>query len=264
LRMLLVQLRIATDHITGAIRLIGQLMLDCAKFARHPARGPWRDISGHLFHIGTTALPITALVGFLIAGLVLAYLMAQQLRQFGADAFVVNILGIALIRELGPVLAAILIAGRSGYRRHRANWCDAGDGRAGRDACDGHSQRISAGHAQSIGYGTGDATDCHLDHRGGAGRHVGVQTSHAVLNPAYFAQAQTQKAGRSKKAISDTDFCRYRTIGKFGRGRDCLGTWTGQWNLTCTKMLDGAWRERRRAWCIVKVEGEADESAMAR
>jgi phospholipid/cholesterol/gamma-HCH transport system permease protein len=58
-------------------------------------------------------LPITALVGFLI-GVVLAYLMSRQLRQFGADAFIVNILGMALIRELGPVLAAILIAGRSG------------------------------------------------------------------------------------------------------------------------------------------------------
>jgi phospholipid/cholesterol/gamma-HCH transport system permease protein len=63
--------------------------------------------------VGATALPITALVGFLI-GVVLAYLMSQQLRQFGADTFIVNILGIALIRELGPVLAAILIAGRSG------------------------------------------------------------------------------------------------------------------------------------------------------
>jgi phospholipid/cholesterol/gamma-HCH transport system permease protein len=45
---------------------------------------------------------------------VLAYLMSQQLRQFGADAFIVDILGISLIRELGPVLAAILLAGRSG------------------------------------------------------------------------------------------------------------------------------------------------------
>ena len=58
-------------------------------------------------------MPITALVGFLI-GVVLAYLLSQQLRQFGADPFIVNILGISLIRELGPVLAAILIAGRSG------------------------------------------------------------------------------------------------------------------------------------------------------
>ena len=58
-------------------------------------------------------MPITALVGFLI-GVVLAYLISQQLKQFGADAYIVNILGISLIRELGPVLAAILIAGRSG------------------------------------------------------------------------------------------------------------------------------------------------------
>jgi ABC transport permease subunit len=66
-----------------------------------------------LQRLGATALPITALVGFLI-GVVLAYLTSQQLRQFGADAFIVNILGLSLIRELGPMLAAILIAGRSG------------------------------------------------------------------------------------------------------------------------------------------------------
>jgi len=95
------------------VRLIGQLALNLVKLARAPADGPWRDFSGHLYHIGATALPITALVGFLI-GVVLAYLTSQQLRQFGADAFIVNILGIALIRELGPMLAAILVAGRSG------------------------------------------------------------------------------------------------------------------------------------------------------
>ena len=101
------------DHAVGALRLMGQLLLDLVQLLRAPARGPWRDISGHLYRIGATALPITALVGFLI-GVVLAYLMSQQLRQFGADAFIVNILGLSLIRELGPVLAAILIAGRSG------------------------------------------------------------------------------------------------------------------------------------------------------
>jgi phospholipid/cholesterol/gamma-HCH transport system permease protein len=101
------------DHLKGLVRLIGQLLLDVIHLLRRPQDGPWRDLSGHLFHIGATALPITALVGFLI-GVVLAYLISQQLRQFGADAFIVNILGISLIRELGPVLAAILIAGRSG------------------------------------------------------------------------------------------------------------------------------------------------------
>ena len=101
------------DHVKGQLRLLGQLLLDIGRLIRRPHQGPWRDLSGHLYHFGATALPITALVGFLI-GVVLAYLISQQLRQFGADAFIVNILGISLIRELGPVLAAILIAGRSG------------------------------------------------------------------------------------------------------------------------------------------------------
>ena len=101
------------SHALGALRLSGQLFLDLLQFARDPSRGPWRDISGHIYRTGATAMSITALVGFLV-GVVLAYLMARQLRQFGADTFIVNILGMALIRELGPVLAAILIAGRSG------------------------------------------------------------------------------------------------------------------------------------------------------
>jgi len=100
-------------HATDLVALVGRLMLNLVKLAKRPGEGPWRDLSGHLYHIGATALPITALVGFLI-GVVLAYLISQQLRQFGADAFIVDILGISLIRELGPVLAAILIAGRSG------------------------------------------------------------------------------------------------------------------------------------------------------
>ena len=103
----------ARGHFSNLIELIGQLLIDCIRLARNPFRGPWRDISGHLYATGATALPITALVGFLI-GVVLAYLMALQLRQFGAESFIVNILGISLIRELGPLLAAILVAGRSG------------------------------------------------------------------------------------------------------------------------------------------------------
>ncbi len=101
------------DHALGLLALTGQLWLDLLTLLRHPRRGPWRDVSGHLYRIGATALPITALVGFMI-GTVLAYLMSRQLRQFGADAFIVHILGVGLIRELGPMLAAILIAGRSG------------------------------------------------------------------------------------------------------------------------------------------------------
>jgi phospholipid/cholesterol/gamma-HCH transport system permease protein len=103
----------AVDHMKRLLTLVGQLLLDSLRLLRAPLRAPWRDVSGHLYRMGATALPITALVGFLI-GVVLAYLMSLQLRQFGAEAFIVNILGISLIRELGPMLAAILVAGRSG------------------------------------------------------------------------------------------------------------------------------------------------------
>ena len=101
------------SHLRGFTRLVGQLFIDFFHLIKAPRSGPWRDVSGHLYSIGATALPITALVGFLI-GVVLAYLSAQQLRQFGADSFIVNLLGVSLVRELGPMLAAILIAGRSG------------------------------------------------------------------------------------------------------------------------------------------------------
>ncbi|MGN1055324.1 MAG: MlaE family ABC transporter permease [Comamonas sp.] len=101
------------EHGRQLIELIGQLVLDLGYLLRNPHKGPWRDVSGHLYSMGATALPITALVGFLI-GVVLAYLMALQLRQFGAEAFIVDILGISLIRELGPLLGAILVAGRTG------------------------------------------------------------------------------------------------------------------------------------------------------
>lgn len=104
---------VVLDHAQGLLRLLGHLLLDVVTLLRAPRSGPWRDVSGNLYHIGATALPITALVGFMI-GIVLAYLMSRQLRMFGADTFIVNILGLALIRELGPMLAAILIAGRSG------------------------------------------------------------------------------------------------------------------------------------------------------
>jgi phospholipid/cholesterol/gamma-HCH transport system permease protein len=103
----------ARSHVHGFTRLLGQLLLDLITLVKAPRHGPWRDVSGHVYQFGTTALPITALVGFLI-GVVLAYLSAQQLKQLGADAFIVDLLGVSLIRELGPMLAAILIAGRSG------------------------------------------------------------------------------------------------------------------------------------------------------
>jgi phospholipid/cholesterol/gamma-HCH transport system permease protein len=101
------------EHLQGFVVLVGRLVQDIWRFMRHPLTGPWREISANIFHSGFQALGITALVGFLI-GVVLSYLSAQQLRMFGGDIYLVNILGMSVIRELGPLLAAILVAGRSG------------------------------------------------------------------------------------------------------------------------------------------------------
>ena len=101
------------EHVLSAIILLGRVTLDVGDLVRHPGRMPWKELSANIYRTGTQALGITALVGFLV-GVVLSYLTAQQLRAYGADIYIVNLLGVAIVRELGPVLAAILVAGRSG------------------------------------------------------------------------------------------------------------------------------------------------------
>lgn len=100
-------------NLRDVVILIGQLLGNVGHVARHPGDMPWREISANLYKSGVRAMPVTALVGFLI-GIVLSYLSALQLKSFGADVFIVNILGMGIIRELGPVLVAVLVAGRSG------------------------------------------------------------------------------------------------------------------------------------------------------
>jgi phospholipid/cholesterol/gamma-HCH transport system permease protein len=101
------------EHLYGGVAMFGRVILDLLVIARNPKLAPWKEISANVYSAGTQALPITALVAFLI-GIVLSYLSAQQLRLFGANQFIVNILGMSVLRELGPVLSAILVAGRSG------------------------------------------------------------------------------------------------------------------------------------------------------
>jgi phospholipid/cholesterol/gamma-HCH transport system permease protein len=67
----------------------------------------------HLDEIGLRAFPLTLLLGFLI-GLILAYQSSIPLKRFGAEIFVPNLVGISLLRELGPLLAGVVLAGRTG------------------------------------------------------------------------------------------------------------------------------------------------------
>ena len=101
------------DHALDFLALIGRLALDSLRLLWHPGQWPLKEFSANLFKVGVKAMPVAALVGFLI-GVVLSYLSALQLKAFGADIFIVNILGLGIIRELGPVLVSVLVAGRSG------------------------------------------------------------------------------------------------------------------------------------------------------
>ena len=103
----------AFRNLREVIVLIGHLVLEIGYLCAHPRDIPWREFSATLYKSGAQALPVTALVGFLI-GIVLSYLSSLQLKTFGADIYIVNLLGISIIRELGPVIVAVLVAGRSG------------------------------------------------------------------------------------------------------------------------------------------------------
>ena len=101
------------DHARGMVELIGHVTSELWRLPRHPREIPWLETSAAAYKTGVQALPVAALLGFLI-GVVLSYLSALQLQNFGAENFLINILGFGVIRELGPVLVSILVAGRSG------------------------------------------------------------------------------------------------------------------------------------------------------
>ena len=71
------------------------------------------SIARHVYETGITAIPIVSLIAFLIT-LIIAYIAAQQAREYGAEIFVVDIVTVGVLRELGVLLTAIIVAGRSG------------------------------------------------------------------------------------------------------------------------------------------------------
>ena len=100
-------------HLRDGMALLGRIVLDALLLVRRPREAPLRELSAGVFRAGVAALPVTMLVGFLV-GIVLTYLSALQLKRYGADLLVINIVGVGVVRELGPMLASIIAAGRSG------------------------------------------------------------------------------------------------------------------------------------------------------
>ena len=95
------------------VNFLGLLILTLLRSLAQPRRLRLVSIVSHLETTGLNALPIVGLLSFLI-GIVLAYQSADQLAKFGAQIFTVNIVGIGVLREMGVILTAIIVAGRSG------------------------------------------------------------------------------------------------------------------------------------------------------
>jgi phospholipid/cholesterol/gamma-HCH transport system permease protein len=92
---------------------LGLIVVTLARIALQPRRLRFTSLVYHMEATGFSALPIVGLLSFLI-GVVLAYQGAEQLQRFGAEVFVVNLIAVSVLREIGVLMTAIVVAGRSG------------------------------------------------------------------------------------------------------------------------------------------------------
>jgi phospholipid/cholesterol/gamma-HCH transport system permease protein len=97
----------------GALAFLGKLSSTALHALAHLRALRPISVARHVYDTGITAIPIVALIAFLIS-VIIAYMSAQQLRSFGAEIFVVDLVTIGVLRELGVLLTAIIVAGRSG------------------------------------------------------------------------------------------------------------------------------------------------------
>lgn len=118
------QARGLLDHLGGAtlelvdgfrhvFGFIGQALVVVGAVLKKPRSANWKDLAPTMERTGADAVPIVLLINFLI-GLVMAFQGAVQLKPFGANIYVADLVGLSITRELGPLMTAIIVSGRSG------------------------------------------------------------------------------------------------------------------------------------------------------
>jgi phospholipid/cholesterol/gamma-HCH transport system permease protein len=103
----------AGADLTDALAFFGRAALTAGRAALNPKHLRPTSITRHIYDTGITAVPIVALIAFLIS-VIIAYMSARQLQGLGADIYVVDLVTIGVLRELGVLLTSIIVAGRSG------------------------------------------------------------------------------------------------------------------------------------------------------
>ena len=102
-----------TDQAASHVAFVGEVSVTLASLLRHPGRLRLGDTVMYMQRVGVDALPIVGLISFLL-GLIMAFMSAVQLQQFGANIYVASLVALSMVRELGPIMTAIIVAGRSG------------------------------------------------------------------------------------------------------------------------------------------------------
>ncbi len=101
------------EHMLGLLAFLGETSVVLARSLLRPSRIRWRQLFANVESAGLDAVPIVGLLSFLI-GLVIAYQGGNQLRYYGANIFIVDLVSLTMVRELAPLIASIIVAGRTG------------------------------------------------------------------------------------------------------------------------------------------------------
>jgi phospholipid/cholesterol/gamma-HCH transport system permease protein len=101
------------DELKDILDFLGSMVLAAFALLRRPRAGNWKDLAPLCEKAGANAVPIVVLINFLV-GFVMAFQSARQLKMFGANIYVADLVGISLTRELAPLMTAIIVCGRSG------------------------------------------------------------------------------------------------------------------------------------------------------
>lgn len=101
------------DDVVQILSFLGELTVIMTRSVRRPSLVRWENVLLYMRRAGLDGLPIVGLISLLV-GVVMAFMSALQLKQFGADIYVAALVGLAIVKELGPMMTAIIVAGRSG------------------------------------------------------------------------------------------------------------------------------------------------------
>lgn len=101
------------EQVVGFLGFLGEAAIAAARLARDPRRLRWRAVLSAIEDAGSDALPIVGLLAFLI-GVVVAYQGGQLLKTYGANIFIVDMVTLTMVREMAPLIVAIIVAGRTG------------------------------------------------------------------------------------------------------------------------------------------------------